>query len=72
MTDLFLIPVVMLAVFKPDSNYVTSLKPFATVEECIAELPEARAGWREEYPSAVIWCADPIGRAIYPDPTAEP
>jgi hypothetical protein len=64
MNDVLLIPIVMLAVMKPDSNYVTTIKPYTDAAECIEDVPTLRAGWTEDYPEAVFWCADPIGRAV--------
>lgn len=73
MNDIFLLPIVMLAVVQPnESDHVTVIKAYSTAAECISSIPTVRAGWEEDRPDAIFWCADPIGRAIYPDYTAEP
>lgn len=64
MNDVLLLPIVMLAVMKPDSNYVTTIKPYTDAVECLEDVPTAKAGWSEDFPEAVFWCADPIGRAV--------
>lgn len=63
MSDVLLLPIVLLAVMKPDNTYVTTIKPYDDAAACLEAIPEAKAGWAEDFPDAVFWCADPIGRA---------
>lgn len=73
MSDLFLLPVAMLASLRPhDDAYVTPIAPYTSAIECQADLADAREAYLPDFPGAVFWCAAPIGGFVLPDPSAAP
>lgn len=68
MTDMVLLPIVLLGVLSQDRTYATPIATYAEPAECLADLPAVSVGYLPEFPDAVFWCANPIGRVAAPTP----
>ena len=61
------IPVVLIAILDPAGNggeyspsWATPIMTFDTADECMRAMPQAVELYRQEWPQAMFWCADPV------------
>ena len=72
MTDVVLLPIVLLGVLSRDREYATPISTYADAVECIEDLPFVSETYLPDFPEAIFWCANPIGRVGVIDPLSAP
>lgn len=56
------LPVVLLGILDPSTQvgWATAFGAFGSIETCEAVLAEVLPDYREDWPTAVMWCAEPV------------